>query len=345
MDFIPGTKNDIGRRTAEDRREEEREDDRRNSIDRRGGDTLARTLVHVFDTVRLPAVADFVKFLKALKLLGPLAMIISAMLMAVTYTLTMKVSLAFGIVAILIVHEFGHYTATWLCGYTPRWWLHIPFLGALMMAPDFRSRHDEAFIAYGGPFVGGVFSLLLFAFWMLVPLSLEWGAVCYLLAILSTILNLFNLIPLSPLDGGRITQAIHPMFRWIGFIMLCVVSYVYREASFAVVWILVIGEVRMNPVFRFRIASLLLVMMALLVAHGYHSEHLWEDGIYFVFGAYLVKMHYDRTRYSEVVEHDSRNRELSRRTRMLWAFNYLGLLAALSLLLYVLIRLAPQATL
>jgi hypothetical protein len=124
--------------------------------------------------------------------------------------------------------------------------------------------------------------------------------------------------------------------------MLCVVSYVYREASFAVVWILVIGEVRMNPVFRFRIASLLLVMMAVLIAHGYHSAHLWEDGIYFVFGAYFVKMHYDRTRFPEVVEHDWRKTALSRRTRIVWALSYFGLLSALVTLLSVLLRLAPK---
>jgi Zn-dependent protease len=269
-------------------------------------------------------------------------MIISATLMAVTYTLTMKVSLAFGIVAILIVHEFGHYTATWLCGYAPRWWLHIPFLGALMMAPDFRSRHDEAFIAYGGPFVGGVFSFLLFLFWIFVPLSLEWGSVCYLLAIASTILNLFNLIPLSPLDGGRITQAIHPMFRWIGFTMLCVVSYVYREASFAVVWILVIGEVRVKPVNRFRIALCLLAAMGMFMLLGYHSGNLWEEGVYFALGAYLTKMHHKSITAPPTVEHDWRKTELSRRTRIVWAINYFSILIALSLLLFVLIRLAPR---
>ncbi len=76
MDFIPGAKSDAGRRTMEDRREGDRDEDRRNNADRREGDTLARTLVDVFNTVRLPAVSDFVKFLKALKLLGPLAMVI-----------------------------------------------------------------------------------------------------------------------------------------------------------------------------------------------------------------------------------------------------------------------------
>jgi Zn-dependent protease len=292
--------------------------------------------------VKLPAVSDFVKLLKAMKLLGPLAMIISATLMAVTYTLTMKFSLAFGLVIILIVHEFGHYSATWFCGYKPHWWLHIPFFGARMTAPDFRSRHDEAFIAYGGPFIGGVFSLILFIFWMFAPFSREWNMVLYLFAIASTILNLFNLIPISPLDGGRITQAIHPIFRWIGFIMLCVVSYFYREASFAVVWILVIGELRMNSVFRFRITAFLLLMMVLLMLHGYHSEHLWEDGIYFVFGAYLVKMHYDRMRFPEVVEHDWRKMELSCRTRIIWALSYFSLLSALLTLLFVLLRLAPK---
>jgi hypothetical protein len=100
----------------------------------------------------------------------------------------------------------------------------------------------------------------------------------------------------------------------------------------------------MRPVFRFRIASLLLVMMAVLIAHGYHSTHLWEDGIYFVFGAYLVKMHYDRTRYPYAVEQDWRNMELSRRTRIIWALNYFSLLSALLMLLSVLLRLAPQVT-
>jgi hypothetical protein len=98
----------------------------------------------------------------------------------------------------------------------------------------------------------------------------------------------------------------------------------------------------MNSVFRFRITAFLLLMMVLLMLHGYHSEHLWEDGIYFVFGAYLVKMHYDRMRFPEVVEHDWRKMELSCRTRIIWALSYFGLLSTLLTLLFVLLRLAPK---
>ena len=342
MDIISETKKDNGRRTALDRRDDGRDDYRRDVFHPRRDDPLARTLVAVFDAVRLPLVSDFVKFLKALKILGPLAMILSATLMAITYTLTMKVSIAFGLVVVLVVHEFGHYLAAWFSGYTPHWWLHIPFMGALMRAPDFTSRHDEAFVAYGGPFVGGVFSLLLFSIWMIAPLPREWSAVLYLLVFASVILNLFNLIPLAPLDGGRITQAIHPVFRWIGFTMLCVVSYFYHEASFAVVWILVIGEVRIAPVNRFRIALVLLLLMGALMLLGYHNGNLWEEGVYFAFGAYLTKMHHHSITAPSLVEHDWRKTVLPRRTRIIWAVSYFSLLTALALLLYVLIHLAPR---
>jgi Zn-dependent protease len=344
MDIISKAEEKEGRRLLEERREDGREEHRRNHTNHRREDSLARTLVYVFDSLRLPAVSDFVKFLKALKILGPLAMIISATVMAVTYTFTMKVSIAFGIVLALVVHEFGHYLAIGYCGYTPRWWLHIPFMGAFMRAPDFTSRHDEAFVAFGGPFVGGVFSLLLFAFWMFVPLSREWSTVLYLLTLASTVLNLFNLIPLSPLDGGRITQAIHPIFRWIGFALLCVVSYFYREASFAVVWILVIGEVRVKPINRFRIALCLLAAMSMFMLLGYHNGNLWEEGIYLALGAYLTKMHHSSIKATPIVEHDWRKVALSRRTQIVWVINYFSLLIALSLLACVLIRLAPRIT-
>src|SRR3989344_6121126 len=78
MDFIPGKPPEDGRRTAEDRRESERESDRRVHDERRK-ESLARRAVNMFDALRLTSFSSVVKMLVRLKLFEFLAMVISAM--------------------------------------------------------------------------------------------------------------------------------------------------------------------------------------------------------------------------------------------------------------------------
>jgi Zn-dependent protease len=254
----------------------------------------------------------------------------------------MQPILAASLVLILIVHESGHYFAALHCGYPPRLWLHIPFFGARMEAHKFRSCEDEAFIAYGGPFLGALCSLVLFVLWLTLPLSPEWRSVLYIVSFASALLNLFNLIPLLPLDGGRIVHTIFPRTSLaVGFAALLAVSFFFKGAAFLVVWILVVGYVPVSPLLRFRVACVMFAAMPILMWLGYRSAYLWEDGIYLAFGLLLVKTIHTFSSHPETEGEEKGMTEMSERARSRWAWRYSVLVVSLAVLLGAHITLFP----
>jgi Zn-dependent protease len=134
----------------------------------------------------------------------------------------------FGLGALLLiaVHESGHM----LFARAQRLPVSAPFFlfgfGAVVTTKGFRDARQEAIVAIGGPVVGTAAALLCYLF----ALSLPEGQTRYLflaLAYWGCLVNLFNLIPMSPLDGGRVASAVS---RWanvagIGVILLLIVGY------------------------------------------------------------------------------------------------------------------------
>ncbi|OOP72131.1 site-2 protease family protein [Clostridium beijerinckii] len=118
---------------------------------------------------------------------------------------------AVGYLFILIIHELGHYiTAKFLQvsvafgGFTP--------IGAYVIHENPKNCKENALIAMGGPLFGGILGLVYYIVYYVT------GDYTFLvLTFTSTILNLGNLIPVSPLDGGQIVQAISPILCYIGF--------------------------------------------------------------------------------------------------------------------------------
>lgn len=292
---------------------------------------VARTLIGTLLFIKLYRAAGVLKFLKAIKILGPLMMVVSGIFTGEIYSLIMKTSLVAGLLLSLAVHELGHYVATKQRGLRASWWLFIPFVGAWMEAPDFRSRYDEAYIAFGGPFIGGIFSLTLFSAWSVLPLSNEWGNVLFTTAFLSTMLNLFNMIPLSPLDGGRITEGLSVWFRIAGFIFLIVLSLYTAEASMLLVWMLVLSEIRMSALLRYGVSIVLLILMAVLIMLGYHGSSVLEDWCYFAVGVWLLSTFYKRWKHPSL-KYDYRRTVLTHRERGHWKLLYCGLLISLIVL-------------
>lgn len=104
----------------------------------------------------------------------------------------------------LVVHESGHVWAMRWTGIPTKGFYLIPFIGgAAVPERGFKDRGEEYFVAIAGPAFGLVSAA--------IPLLLDWitgyalfGAVA---AFIATI-NLFNLLPITPLDGGRITKSI-----------------------------------------------------------------------------------------------------------------------------------------
>jgi len=121
-----------------------------------------------------------------------------------------------GFVLLILIHEIGHAVAIRRAGLQAGWPVFIPFVGAMIALKEApKSRAEEASIAYGGPLVGTLASVLLAAVYLLTS-----SRVALSLAYTGFILNLFNLIPISPLDGGRVAQIFSRRAWIVGGLML-----------------------------------------------------------------------------------------------------------------------------
>ncbi len=129
---------------------------------------------------------------------------------------------AAGFVLLLLVHEMGHYLAARQCGLNVGAPTFIPFVGAWITLKE--QPHDveiEAYVAMAGPLVGTIAAVGTY----LAGRQLD-SALLLAIAYAGLFLNLFNLLPLSPLDGGRITAIISPRMWLIGApLMLAITLY------------------------------------------------------------------------------------------------------------------------
>lgn len=110
----------------------------------------------------------------------------------------------FGLAFVLaiLVHELGHAWAIRREGLAAGYPVFIPFLGAMIaLRGQPRSSLVEARIAIAGPMAGTAAALALTTIFLLTEDRL-YLAVAYS----SFFLNLFNMVPVSPLDGGRVAQ-------------------------------------------------------------------------------------------------------------------------------------------
>jgi Zn-dependent protease len=119
---------------------------------------------------------------------------------------------AAGFVVLLFVHEMGHYIAARQRGLAVGLPTFIPFLGAWINMKDLpHNAETEAYVGLGGPLLGTVGAIAAY-FWAR-DTGTDWLlAVAYA----GFFLNLFNLIPISPFDGGRITAVLSPRIWLLG---------------------------------------------------------------------------------------------------------------------------------
>lgn len=146
--------------------------------------------------------------------------LISMLVTIWAYTILFPVQVAVGLVGMIFIHELGHVAAAKRKGLPVSAPFFIPFVGALvMMKRHPRDAVTEAYIAYGGPFIGTLGATAAFAIGWL-GLQGGGGAGWYIWIVIAKIgfmLNLFNLLPMQPLDGGRIASAVS---RWLWIIGL-----------------------------------------------------------------------------------------------------------------------------
>jgi Zn-dependent protease len=123
---------------------------------------------------------------------------------------------AIGFVVLIFVHELGHVIELRRQGIPASAPLFIPFLGAVIgmkQLPD--DAWKEARVALAGPILGSVGAAVCWVAGEALDSDL-----LIALAFVGFFLNLFNLIPIVPLDGGRAAAALHPAFWFVGLLLM-----------------------------------------------------------------------------------------------------------------------------
>ncbi|HEY2602208.1 MAG TPA: site-2 protease family protein [Thermoleophilaceae bacterium] len=128
-----------------------------------------------------------------------------------------------GFVLLLLVHEMGHAIQLRREGMKATAPVFIPFLGAYIGMKEMpKNAAVEARVGLAGPVLGTIGCL--------VPLALYAATGNNLfraLAFIGFFLNLFNLLPVVPLDGGRAMAAISPLLWIVGFVALLVAAVLF----------------------------------------------------------------------------------------------------------------------
>jgi len=103
------------------------------------------------------------------------------------------------------IHELGHLGAARYLGYETGGFYFIPGLGGAALLKEIPKKRWHGFLIwYAGPMVGFLETLLLFLvnfLWLEIP-------ILYMASFLWAVVNLFNLLPVLPLDGGKMAWSI-----------------------------------------------------------------------------------------------------------------------------------------
>ena len=229
--------------------------------------------------------------LLALKFLGQFAILLKfkflfTFVLAVgAYALFWGWWFGLGFAVLLLVHELGH--VIWLRreGIAASLPVFIPFMGAFVAMKEMpRDAYVEAKVGLAGPVLGSAGALVTLLWAEQVNSNLLRA-----LAYLGFLLNLFNLIPVVPLDGGRAVSALHPAFWFAGLFAIALLFFKYESPILLIVLVVACYELyrrwsrRNMPGYReyhsvtipqrIGVATVYLGLVVLLVA-GMHAAYV-----------------------------------------------------------------------
>jgi Zn-dependent protease len=179
---------------------------------------------------------------KALLLVGlklPLFTTAGSMIVSIgAYAMIWGWRFGLGFVLLMLVHESGHALEARRQGLPVSAPVFIPFMGAAILLREMpHNAWREARLALAGPLVGSIGALILWGF-----ANAYHSPLLLALAYVGFFLNLFNLLPIVPLDGGRVVAALHPAIWIIGFAALAGLAYLAPNPILLIVLVLAAYE-------------------------------------------------------------------------------------------------------
>lgn len=133
-------------------------------------------------------------------------------------------------ILMMLAHEMGHYVTIRNYGLPARLPMFIPFIGAYTVGGVPQDLEQDAYIALAGPLTGLGVSAACYAFGYQTH-DVFW----YMAAYVGAMINLFNMIPALPFDGGRIAGALSPVFWIAGFAVFLGASLALHMPVFFIV--------------------------------------------------------------------------------------------------------------
>ncbi|MDM5212974.1 site-2 protease family protein [Peribacillus sp. NJ4] len=173
------------------------------------------------------------KWLFALLKIAKVGSLISIFISLGAYALVYGWKFAVALIYLIYIHEMGHLLAAKRKGIKTSNAIFIPFVGALIsLKEEPKNANQEAYLAFGGPLLGTL------AFLPAIPLFMMTENPFWLLVItLGAMINLFNLMPVHPLDGGRIVGVISTKIWVLGIIGMVVYMF-FHPNPFLILFLL-----------------------------------------------------------------------------------------------------------
>jgi Zn-dependent protease len=229
------------------------------------------------------AIKGFLLFLPKIKILATSG---SMLVSVAAYSLIWGLWFAVGFVVLLLVHEMGHVIQLRREGLKASAPMFIPFMGAVISAKSLgENALAEARVGLAGPILGSLGSAACIAIWHATGNDL-WRA----LAFTGFFLNLFNLLPVVPLDGGRAMAAMTPWMWFAGLAAMVALAILFPNPIILLIVVFAGFETykrwklrraggeaqqsyyRVKPLDRALVAAVYLSLIALLVA-GMDATH------------------------------------------------------------------------
>jgi Zn-dependent protease len=211
----------------------------------------------------------------------------SMLVSVAAYSLIWGWRFAVGFVLLLLVHELGHVIQLRREGIEASAPMFIPFLGAVVAAKSLGDDATaEARVGLAGPVLGSLGAALLVPVWLVTGNDF-WQA----LAFTGFLLNLFNLMPVVPLDGGRAMAAMAPWMWFVGLAAMIAFAVAFPNPIILLIVLLAAFETwrrwkarrtggereaayyRVKPAHRVAVAVVYLGLIAALVL-GMDATHL-----------------------------------------------------------------------
>jgi Zn-dependent protease len=235
-------------------------------------------------------IALLAKLKSVLLILGQVKLLATAgtmLVSVVAYATIWGFSFALGFVVLLLVHEMGHVIALRREGIKASAPMFIPFMGALITARSLgEDALAEARVGLAGPILGSLGAVVCVVIWQITGHD-YWRA----LAFTGFFLNLFNLLPVVPLDGGRAMAAMAPWMWFAGFAGMIALAVIFPNPIILIIVVFAGFETwrrwkqrraggaeqeayyRVSPRNRALVAITYLALIALLVI-GMNATHL-----------------------------------------------------------------------